>query len=394
MQIQYLAEADQERLFGQMQAMRVNPLGIHYMLPKSQILAFKVSGLKSKAALTIKQDLLAKGGEVVLPHQVLNGGQELQTVILLATEAQYIRLINGLKRQYFGLPELALQLEQALADLAALPNRIPWQNAWHSGVLSFERPLIMGILNITPDSFFDGGQYFSPEQALKQAEQLIAAGADILDIGGASSRPGHSKVAADEELRRIMPIIEKLAPQIKVPISVDSDQPAVVAKALQAGAAIINDIGGLQAEMAMLAAKTKAPLIIMHQGQADDIVGAINNFFAERLQFAVQAGIKQNNIILDPGFGFGKDAEHNLQLLNNLGDFNRFGRPLLIGLSNKRFIGAVVDKNSPSRENGNIAASTIAMLKCRESIIRCHQPQTILDAALMVKAMQEGVIDG
>lgn len=217
-----------------------------------------------------------------------------------------------------------------------------------------KHPLIMGILNVTPDSFSDGGRFDSLDKAYHQAEQLIIAGADIIDIGGESSRPGAISISIDAELRRIIPVIEKIRKNYDVCISVDSCKPAVFSEAIQSGADIINDIFALRKTAALeVAAKLDVPVCLMHMQNTpqnmqqqpfynNGVLSDIKDFFTSRLEACLNAGINAKNIILDPGFGFGKTAQHNLTILKNIKDFQIFNMPLLLGVSRKSTISKIV----------------------------------------------------
>jgi dihydropteroate synthase len=259
------------------------------------------------------------------------------------------------------------------------PSRLAWAD-----LLSLPRPLLMGVVNITPDSFADGGRFFRPEDAIAQALALVAAGADILDLGGESTRPFAEPVSLEEELRRVLPVIQALAAQSPVPISIDTYKAPVAQAALEAGAAIINDISALRfdPEMAPLAAARRAPLVLMHmQGTPrdmqrephyDDLLGEIKAFFKERLEFAVARGVPRELVVLDPGIGFGKTWQHNLAILNNLNVFLDLGCPLLVGPSRKAFIGRILDLPAgEERDIGTLAAVAVSVLKGAR-IIRTH----------------------
>lgn len=246
------------------------------------------------------------------------------------------------------------------------------------------RPLIMGILNVTPDSFADRGRHFDPAVALEHARALVAAGADILDVGGESTRPFAEAVPLKEELHRVIPIIAALAPEIAIPISIDTCKAEVARAALAAGAAIINDISALRfdPEMAPLAAATQAPVVLMHmQGTPrdmqrephyDDLLGEISAFFRERLEFAMSQGLRREFIVLDPGIGFGKTRDHNLEILRHLEVFLEFDCPLLVGPSRKAFIGHFTGLPAgPERDVGTLAALTAAV-QHGARIIRTH----------------------
>jgi dihydropteroate synthase len=389
MRLYHLAGVKKPRLLYEMQALKANENGIKRMAPKGEMLIFKVSGLTNAAALILKQAFLAKGGEAALNHDAVLGVTHEQTALLLATPAQYLAICNTLSSQPFGLATLACELLTALEALSSTPAPIPYRALYHRGELNFSRPLIMGIANITPDSFYDGGCYNTPQEAAEYILAMAAAGADIIDIGGASSRPGHTPLSAAEELARLLPVLELVAPKLQLPISVDTNKAEVAEVALARGAALINDIGGLQSDMAYLAAVSGAPLILMHQGGGGGaIVEAVTDFFRSSLKRAEAAGVKREQIILDPGFGFGKDSKENLLLLRHLEDFRLFKRPLLVGVSNKRFIGAASNTLLNERDVANIAASAWALAH-GAAIIRTHNPKDLREAALMLAAIND-----
>ena len=250
-------------------------------------------------------------------------------------------------------------------------------------VLSRPHPAVMGILNVTPDSFSDGGRFIAPEQALAQARRMIAGGADIIDIGAESTRPhGAEPVSVEEELKRLQPILADVV-SLGVPVSIDSMKSAVVAWALDAGASIANDVWGLQRDpgMAGLLAARHSPVIVMHNRRnidaAIDIMQDIAAFFTRSLEIADKAGISPGNIVLDPGIGFGKTPEQSMTALARLDELGKFGLPLLVGASRKRFISSVSPSEPHQRLGGSIAAHLVAA-KGGARIIRTHDvPETI-----------------
>jgi dihydropteroate synthase len=261
-------------------------------------------------------------------------------------------------------------------------------------LLSRPYPAVMGVLNITPDSFSDGGQFVAPERALAQARRMIAEGADIIDIGAESTRPyGAQPVSADEERQRLQPILAGVV-SLGVPVSIDSMKSSVVAWALDAGAAIANDVWGLQRDpdMARLVAARGCPIVIMHnRDQADasiDIMQDIAAFFARSLDIADQADIARRNIVLDPGIGFGKTHEQSMTALARLEELRSFGLPLLVGASRKRFISSVTPSEPQQRLGGSIAAHLVAA-KAGARIIRTHDVSETVQA-LRVAAAIEG----
>jgi dihydropteroate synthase len=261
-------------------------------------------------------------------------------------------------------------------------------------LLSQPRPAVMGILNVTPDSFSDGGQFIAPERALAQARRMIAEGADIIDIGAESTRPyGAEPVSADEEMQRLQPILAAVV-ALGTPVSIDSMKSAVVAWALDIGAAIANDVWGLQRDpdMADLVAARHVPVIIMHnRDRVDagiDIIQDIIGFFARSLDIADKAGISRDDIVLDPGIGFGKTSEQSMTALARLDELSVFGLPLLVGASRKRFISAVTPSEPHQRIGGSIAAHLLAA-QGGARIIRTHDVSETVQA-LGVAAAIEG----
>jgi dihydropteroate synthase len=258
--------------------------------------------------------------------------------------------------------------------------------------LSRPYPLVMGVLNITPDSFSDGGRFLAPEDALAQAGRMVTEGADIIDIGAESTRPyGAQPISADEEIRRLRPILSQVV-SLGIPVSIDSMKPAVVAWALDSGAAIANDVWGLQGDpdMAGLIAERHCPVVIMHnRDRAEpgiDIMSDIAGFFSRSLEIAAKAGIPREHIALDPGIGFGKTQEQSIMVLARLEQFTTFGLPLLVGASRKRFIASVAPSEPDQRLGGSIAAHLIAA-KAGAKIIRTHDVSETVQALRVASAV-------
>ena len=253
---------------------------------------------------------------------------------------------------------------------------------------------VMGILNVTPDSFSDGGRYVSTNKAVEHAVQLIEEGADILDIGGESTRPGATPVSLDEELSRVIPVIEALVKIVKVPLSIDTYKPEVMHAAISAGVDIVNDINALQAPTALdVVSASNVGVCLMHmQGtpqtmqldpQYDDVLAEVNAFLTARLQATIAAGINKNRILLDPGFGFGKRTVHNITLLQHLRHIASIGQPLLVGLSRKSVLGQMLGDNKTDRVSASIATSVIAAMK-GANILRVHDVKATVDALKVV----------
>ncbi len=259
------------------------------------------------------------------------------------------------------------------------------------------RPLIMGVVNITADSFYDGGRYLKPDRAIAHAMELVGQGADLIDIGGESTRPGSQFISEQDELDRVLPVVEELARRISIPISVDTTKSRVAQCALEYGASIINDVSAMTQDSAMASviARSGAAVVLMHmQGTPQtmqlapsyaDVVGEVIQFLDARVQDAIRAGIARTNIVLDPGFGFGKLMFHNLELLRRLSSLLTLNRPLLVGLSRKAFIGTIIDKSVEHREWGTAAAVALAVDRGAR-IIRVHDVAMMMDVVKMAAA--------
>jgi dihydropteroate synthase len=261
------------------------------------------------------------------------------------------------------------------------------------------RTHIMGILNITPDSFSDGGRFSGPEQAVEHARAMAAAGADIIDVGGESTRPGAEPLAEDEELRRILPVIERIAADLPVPVSVDTYKASVARRALAAGASIVNDISGLRfsPDMARIAADHGANLVVMHikgtprDMQAnpvyDDVVGEIAEYLNGGIEIALAAGVPRDRVLVDPGIGFGKTLEHNLEILGRLDELKVLGCPLVVGTSRKRFIGTVLGIADPKDRVEGTAATVALAIERGAHIVRVHDVAAMVRVARMADAI-------
>jgi dihydropteroate synthase len=255
----------------------------------------------------------------------------------------------------------------------------------------------MGVVNVTPDSFSDGGLYLDPEAAVAHGAELAAAGAAILDVGGESTRPGAAEVPVQEELRRVMPVVEGLA-MSGAALSVDTSKHAVAAAALEAGATIVNDVSALRGdpEMAAVCAGAEATVVLMHMAgtprtmqddpRYEDVVAEVKGFLAERLEAALAAGIAEDRVWLDPGIGFGKTAEHNLELLRRLGELRELGRPLVVGTSRKSFIGRLDGSGAGERLGGTIASSVLAAAEGAD-VLRVHDVAEIGQALTVAAAI-------
>ena len=291
-----------------------------------------------------------------------------------------------------GLPGLSMP---SATDLGYLTTR-------HGSLDFSRRTLIMGIINVTPDSFYDGGQRYDAAKAVADGLAMAAGGADILDVGGESTRPGAPSVSQEEELARVLPVVRGLRREIRIPISVDTYKASVARATLDAGADIVNDVSALRfdAAMAPLVAAENVPIVLMHmQGTPQtmqneprygDVVREVRDFLAAKMFEAMDAGIAQEQIVLDPGIGFGKTLDHNLQLLRGLPALAALGRPLLVGVSRKGFIGRILKLDPVERLEGSLAAVTAAVLT-GANIVRVHDVRETLRAVRVADAIRFGV---
>jgi dihydropteroate synthase len=294
---------------------------------------------------------------------------------------------------------LANDLDGGLESLGARSYVIKTR---HGTLEAKEQTLLMGIINVTPDSFYDGGKRLDPAEAVAHGMALVEAGADMIDIGGESTRPGARAVSAEEELKRVLPVIQELRRTVKVPISIDTYKAPVAQAALAEGADIVNDISALRfdPQMAVLVAAEKVPVVLMHmQGTPktmqsephyEDVLREVQDFLAAQVRFAVEAGVRRENIIIDPGIGFGKTLDHNLTLLRDLPALAAMGQPLLVGASRKTFIGKILGVEADERLEGSLAAA-IAAVFGGAHIIRVHDVKETRRAIRVANAIRFGL---
>lgn len=365
--------------------------GVNVMMGKAVYRVIKVENISSKAATILKQEMLSKGGEAAVSRGVGNFSVERTDVLLMGTIKQFNRVITKLKVQPFGLAKLSDMLSQVLGNL----NKGDVQEELNCRGYNLplgQKTIIMGILNITPDSFSDGGRFFDIDIAIQHALEMVELGADIIDIGGESTRPNAASVPVDEELDRVIPVLKRLLGQIKVPISVDTYKSEVARRALEEGAHIINDVWALKAdpEMANVLAKhTDVPLVMMHNQKGtqynsmmDDILVSLR----ESAEIALSAGVRPENIILDPGIGFGKDTDQNLEVMRRLWEFKTLGYPILLGTSRKSTIGNTLGLPITERVEGT--AATVAFgISQGVDIVRVHDIKEMVRVVKMTDAI-------
>jgi dihydropteroate synthase len=374
----------------------VAPYGIEAMEPKMHHRTVLIEGISCPMANILKQEMLSLGGDVAVARGAVACSIPQTDAIIMGTHKQVVRLAEKIMDQPFGLNRIGQRLKDLLDNL----SRETWLlKTSRREIVLGERTLIMGILNVTPDSFSDGGCFESPDKAIDQGLRMWDEGADIIDIGGESSRPGAKPVTNEEELSRVVPVIEALAAKISAPLSVDTTKGVVARSAIGAGAEIVNDITAMTGDDGMedIVASTGAAVVLMHMRgrppnmQDGDLTyrsvhGDIINFLVQRMEAACRAGVRNDSIMVDPGLGFGKTGADNLKLLNHLNEFKSLGRPIVTGASRKSFIGAIMGGKPHQRLEGTAAAVTAAILKGSQ-IVRVHDVPFMKKVAAMADAI-------
>jgi len=396
-QVRVISIDDSPSARSEMGKIGVHETGVRIMEKKAFFYSIKVENVKNQAANIIKQEMLSLGGETAVSRDVLNFSRKKSDVLLLGTEKQFRELIVKLSRQPFALPLLSQEIKKVLSNYQKRDFKL--SSKGHTLQLG-KRTLIMGVLNVTPDSFYDGGRYSNLRKAVERALEMVEEGADIIDIGGESSRPGANSVEEKEELERVIPVIKKLSSRIRVPVSIDTYKSGVAKKAIDAGASIVNDISALRMDekMAKVIESSGVPVCLMHmQGtprnmqrnpRYKDVVSEIFAFLRERIDFCEQAGIDIEKTIVDPGIGFGKTVLHNLEILKKLDQFKSLGRPIIIGVSRKSLIGKVLQLEPEERLEGSLASAIWCMTK-GASILRVHDVRETKRAIKMVEAIAQ-----
>ncbi len=378
----------------------VDPYGIKIMLPKATSFSIRLNAISNIGANILKQEMLSLGGDVAIARDAITGKIKKTDCLIIGQLAQIKALVQKLKIQPLGLHKIALDLDQNIKNY----TKNNFILSLRKGYLNLSNKThIMGIINTTPDSFSGDGLYCAGSTdylnlALNKAKEMVKDGADIIDVGGQSSRPGTKNITTKEELRRTIPIIKLLSKKLKTPLSIDTTKPEVAKAALQEGAQIINDISGLRDKtMRKLAAKYKAAVVIMHMlGKPINmqkiinyrsLIEDINSYLKNAIDSAQDAGIKPDKIIIDPGIGFGKTPAHNLEIIKNLADFKYLGKPILLGSSKKSFIAKVLGSDLETRPIGSLAVNLIAAQK-GVNILRVHDVKTTFQVLKMLKAVE------
>ena len=391
---QVLSLDETDKISKIMQNIGVDKEGIKIMTPKTKTYVIKTKSLSNISANILKQEILSLGGDAAISRDVLTGEKKSTDCLLFGTILQLNRLTDKLKTQPLGLDKLATQIECILNDyqkrdfLIKLPK---------FKLDLGKRTLIIGIVNLTPDSFSGDGRYkFNIQhskfkvidEVVRFVEKIISDGADMIDIGGESSRPGARAISAKEEIKRVIPVLKKLVRRVNVPISIDTYKPEVAKRALDLGVSIVNDITALRRneEMAKIISSYKVGVILMHMKgdprtmqrspNYKDLISEIIDYLDRQIKFALDFGIEKERIIVDPGIGFGKTTEDNLEILRRLREFKVLGRPILIGVSRKSFIGNVLNKPVAERLFGTMAAVAMSIAN-GANIVRVHDVKEI-----------------
>lgn len=375
----------------------VDQKGISIIKKKAKIVVIRVDGISSPPANIVKQQMLSLGGDAAVNRDVITGKKENSTLYIVGDLRKLLRLPRKLSGQPFNLPELGENIEKILSIYNNPPKRVKIRN----GELGLDSPpIIMGVLNVTPDSFSDGGIYFDQDNAYKRGMEMVEEGADIIDVGGESTRPGADAVETKEELNRVLPVVEKLSENTDIPISIDTRKPVVAEAAINRGVRIVNDISGFNdPEMIRVVTEGGAATVVMHmQGdpktmQANphylDTITEITDWLKSRTDRLVQNGIEREKIIIDPGIGFGKRLNDNLEILNHIGDFRTLGFPVLVGYSRKSFLGTVTGRDTEQRLWGGFAA----LAKCivgEVSVVRVHDVKETRDFLQVWNSIEHG----
>ena len=373
----------------------VDPACLPILTPKLRHVNLLLEGVRLYAANILKQTMLSLGGDVAVHRGVISGTVQTSDCLIMGDLRHYRALFDKLQNQP-GLKDVADTIQaQVFGRRQGLQLSLCGRtHTWD------ELPVIMGILNLTPDSFSDGGAFIDEGAALEQALLLVEHGADILDIGGESSRPGAAAVAADEEIRRTLPALRRIAARVSGPLSIDTRKACVARAALDTGASIINDISALRHDPAMLplAATHGAGVVLMHmrgapqtmQHETDyaDIIPEIAAFLEERTQACLEGGLNAGSLIVDPGIGFGKDLAGNLKLIRHISEFSSLGYPVLLGHSRKAFIGALLETPVSERQEGTDAVSAWAIGE-GVHILRVHDVQHTRRIRTLCRAIRE-----
>ncbi|MGI6296468.1 MAG: dihydropteroate synthase [Armatimonadota bacterium] len=392
-------------IIAEMERVNAEEAGIMHMLPKSRHYLVKLEAVRRPIAHILKETFLSNGGDALVSRDIITAKVDRTDVILTGTRKHYQRALLALREQGFGCSELAIEVEAAIRhfdNTPTLPSSQPTViNALYQTI--GHRTLVMGILNVTPDSFSDGGKYKSQDDAIESALKMVEDGADIIDVGGQSTRPGAEEVSIAEEIDRVAPIIQQITKSIDKPVSIDTYRAEVARNALAVGASIINDISAatFDPEMPELLAQSQCPAILMHilgtpknmqiDPRYNDLMGEIVGWLRGRIKALVEAGVDEKLLIVDPGIGFGKTPDHNLEILRRLAELKSLGRPIMVGTSRKATIGKVLG-GLPATDRIEGTAATVALsIANGADIVRVHDVKEMARVAKMTDAVLRGL---
>jgi dihydropteroate synthase len=363
----------------QMKKVGMDPTGVKLMEGKALHFNLKVEGIDPRTANLLKQEMLSLGGDVAVDGRGLDCSAKQTDALLMGTQKNFEKLILKLE-QYPDFQPLGQSIKETLKNISKTHYSIRCRKRT---LILGKRTLLMGVLNVTPDSFSDGGLFLNKEKAISHGLRMVEEGADIIDIGGESTRPGSKPLELEEELRRVIPVIEFITKEVNVPISIDTYKSNVAQRAIEAGAQMINDISGLHFDpsLAQVAVKEDVPLVLMHirgtpetmqkDVHYDSLFSEILQYLKDSIQRAESAGLDPRQIIIDPGIGFGKTVEDNLLIIKNLYEFRILGKPILLGTSRKSFIGKILNTEAGDRLEGTLSSIAIGVLNGAH-IIRSH----------------------
>jgi len=379
----------------QIKKVGVDPTGLKLMEGKTLHFNLKVEGIEPRTANLLKQEMLSLGGDVAVDGRGLDCSTKQTDALLMGTQKHFEKLILKLD-QYPDLNPLGQSVKETLKNISKTQYSIRCRKRT---LTLGKRTLLMGVLNVTPDSFSDGGLFFDKNKAISHGLRMVEEGADIIDIGGESTKPGSKPIELEEELRRVMPVIESIAKEVDIIISIDTYKSAVAQRAIEAGAEIVNDISGLHfdPDLAKVAAKGNIPLILMHirgtpetmqkNVHYDSIFSEILQYLKDSIQRAESAGLDPRQIIIDPGIGFGKTVKDNLLIIKNLHEFRILGKPILLGTSRKSFIGKILNTEVEDRLEGTLSSIAIGVLNGAH-IIRSHDVHQAKKAITVADAIR------
>ena len=390
-----LIEPGSSGIRSEMASMGVDPVGIDIMEGKSRHHLIRLDDVDLRAALILKQDMLSLGGEAALCREAAGLAIRKTPVLLMGTTRQMRGLVSKLGEQPFKLADISRSIEELLDNIDNGSRYV----VRGQDLLSGGRKAVVGILNVTEDSFSDGGKYAERESAVARGIEMAAQGADIIDVGGESTRPGARPVSAKEEMENVIPVIRDLVAEGVNSISVDTTRSEVAEKAIQEGACILNDISGMTFDPRMLhvAAASEASVILMHtRGRSetmqddlvyDDLMGEVCSYLEGAMDLAMGEGIPAERICLDPGIGFGKSIEQNLELISRIGELRSLGAAVMVGASRKSFIGRLTGADVEHRMPGSISAAVAAAMKGAD-MVRVHDIVETVQAMAVVSGME------